>query len=58
MGVSVVGGGMDEKDAHEAQTDRLTNAAMGLFSRVWLIVLLIVGGLVWSGLMALFRWIF
>ena len=57
MGVSVVDGGM-EKDAHEAQTDRLTNAAMGLFSRVWMIVLLIVGGLVWSGLMALFRWIF
>jgi low affinity Fe/Cu permease len=50
---------MDENaDAHEAQTDRLTNAAMGLFGRVWLIVLLIVGGFVWSGLMALFRWIF
>ena len=50
---------MDEDtEAREAQTDRLTNAAMGLFSRVWLIVLLIVGGFVWSGLMALFRWIF
>lgn len=50
---------MDEQtEAHQAQTDRLTNAAMGLIGRVWLVVLIVAAGFIWQGVMSLLRMIF